>query len=218
VNYSSIANHTVSKPMKPTDMSTVPLDEEANTRPTQGNVQGYVTTYHDSPATGKRSLIPVAPHPSALPPPPHLLTVAAPFTSGIPTKTGWNAPPPPQGAASWGRQDPATVPFASFEQSAPNPYGAGAPTYQQPLPCGCGIQWTLFCVGWLLWPLWYFGAVLKCFQQAGFDPRERSGYLANVVMSVVFTVVWVSLIAMGAYDHYGEGYDCVPDPLTGLCL
>lgn len=121
---------------------------------------------------------------------------------------------PPQ--SSW-NNDSMTVPIATFEQSAP--YGGYPSQNQEPLPCKCGIQWTLFCIGWLLWPLWYAGVALKFFnKQKPFDNRERPGWLANVVMSVIFTVVWVSLLFMGAYTDYSTDPECIPDPVSGLCL
>lgn len=47
--------------------------------------------------------------------------------------------------------------------------------------------------------------------------RERAGWLANCVMSVIFTLVWVSLLATRNYHNHYDPNDpdvLCTDPLT----
>eukprot|EP00884_Botryococcus_braunii_P003663 jgi/Botrbrau1/13298/Bobra.27_2s0018.1 len=75
------------------------------------------------------------------------------------------------------------------------------PANAEPMACLCGVQWTLFLIGWFAPPLWFLATVLPlCMRR---DIRELPGWIAN--LSMVFTVA-ILVLVFGILHHYGHLY------------
>ncbi|XP_078174836.1 large ribosomal subunit protein eL20z-like [Carex rostrata] len=113
-------------------------------------------------------------------------------------------PPPP--VMVFPQQAPPPGNIASA-QPAPGYYSHGyqtAPGYnatvevREPLPCGIGIGWILFILGFFLAIPWYVGAILLCASRK--DTREKPGYVGCTVAAVIFTILVIIGETTGAHD------------------
>lgn len=77
-----------------------------------------------------------------------------------PVASAWTSQPE-QPAGTWSSGDwghnPSSDPLYTGTFSTDLP----VEQQQKPLPCRCGVQWTLFWCGWLIWPLWWVGIILQ---------------------------------------------------------
>ncbi|CAN0921661.1 60S ribosomal protein L18a-like protein [Linum grandiflorum] len=69
---------------------------------------------------------------------------------------------------------------------------------EHPLPCcGMGMGWFLFIIGFFIGGIpWYIGALVLLFAQV--DYREKPGYVACVIASIIALVVVMMGVTQGA--------------------
>lgn len=120
------------------------------------------------------------------PPPPGKPTFVSPAVTGIPV-------PDPEAAKA---ARPPIPPFQPHEMYY---------TKADDSCCGCGVQLTLFTFGWVLsilgfGPLlWYVGASLPCCAKSMMYGRNRCGWISNLAMSTVVTMLWVVALSSTVY-------------------
>eukprot|EP01025_Chloroclados_australasicus_P045723 TRINITY_DN501_c0_g1_i1.p2 TRINITY_DN501_c0_g1~~TRINITY_DN501_c0_g1_i1.p2 ORF type:complete len:170 (-),score=7.07 TRINITY_DN501_c0_g1_i1:414-923(-) len=66
--------------------------------------------------------------------------------------------------------------------------------YEQPMPCGCGLMWTIFILGFLIggWITWWIG-VFVGISSIKRDKREKPGFIANFVAAVIGTILFFTV-------------------------
>eukprot|EP01025_Chloroclados_australasicus_P037058 TRINITY_DN3773_c1_g1_i2.p2 TRINITY_DN3773_c1_g1~~TRINITY_DN3773_c1_g1_i2.p2 ORF type:complete len:146 (-),score=13.48 TRINITY_DN3773_c1_g1_i2:230-667(-) len=72
-------------------------------------------------------------------------------------------------------------------------YGSPEDEQQYQLDIGPSTTWCCFFLGFCCFPFWFLGAVVGSKLQR-FSPVERSGFIANVVMCVIFGVAILTVV------------------------
>eukprot|EP01023_Acetabularia_acetabulum_P034208 TRINITY_DN32126_c0_g1_i1.p3 TRINITY_DN32126_c0_g1~~TRINITY_DN32126_c0_g1_i1.p3 ORF type:complete len:171 (-),score=36.49 TRINITY_DN32126_c0_g1_i1:311-823(-) len=81
----------------------------------------------------------------------------------------------------------------------------------EPLPCGCGLMWTIFLVGFMIGGIftWWIGVCIGVFVSRQ-DAREKAGFIANLIAASVGTAIFLFVVVpavqqMHEQDIYSEG-------------
>ncbi|CAH1425751.1 unnamed protein product [Lactuca virosa] len=111
-----------------------------------------------------------------------------------PPVIGFPQPVPPPGSSG----GPSVNPYVHGYQAVPGyevAEGRPVTVREGRLPCcGIGIGWLLFIAGFFFAMIpWYVGAfILLC---AGYDEREKPGYVACVIAAIIGTIAVISGVA-----------------------
>ncbi|KAI3803348.1 hypothetical protein L1987_31499 [Smallanthus sonchifolius] len=67
--------------------------------------------------------------------------------------------------------------------------------FDKPLPCfGFGIGWFCLLFGFIFPLLWYYATILYFRNYYQKDPRERTGFAANAIAALIFTIALLIVI------------------------
>jgi len=88
-----------------------------------------------------------------------------------------------------GTQQPQVV---MLVQASPVPTAVVVQNPNRDLPCGIGMSWILFILGWCCIIAWLIGSFYMCSK----DPREKRGGLANLAALIVFIIIMGILLGI----------------------